>query len=212
MTIRIVAADDHPIVLDGLERLFGLEPDLEIAARCVRGSEVLEAVERLKPDVLVLDLRMPGNEDLAVLRELRRLRCPSAIVLLAAEIGQEQLLEAMRLGVRGVVLKEMAPQMLVRCIRKVHAGERWIEKESFGRAMERLLNREQGTRDIYEQLSPREVEIVRLVAQGLRNRELGQRLGIQEGTVKNHLHSIYEKLGVESRTALLALAHSKGLI
>jgi DNA-binding NarL/FixJ family response regulator len=125
--IRLVLADDHPIVLDGLENLFRLESDLRVVARCVNGEECLEAVRRFQPDVLLLDIRMPGKDGLAVLRELRREQQPTQVVLLAAVLEEDEVLEALRLGVRGMVLKELAPQMVVQCVRKVHAGE-WLER------------------------------------------------------------------------------------
>ena len=143
--IRLVLADDHPIVLDGLETLFGLEPDLRVVARCVNGDACLEAVRRYQPDVLVLDIRMPGKDGLAVLRELRREQQPAQVVLLAAALEEDEVLEALRLGVRGMVLKELAPQMVVQCVRKVHAGEQWLEKQAVGRALDTLLAGRSGT-------------------------------------------------------------------
>jgi len=113
--------------------------------------------------------------------------------------------------VGGVVLKEMAPHLLVLCIRKVHAGEQWLEKESTGRALGALLKREAGRREVAGILTPREVEIVRMTATGLRNAQIGAQLSVSEGTVKTHLHHIYEKLGVNGRLGLILLAREKGL-
>jgi DNA-binding NarL/FixJ family response regulator len=210
--IRLVLADDHPIVLDGLETLFGLEPDLRVVARCVNGDACLEAVRRYQPDVLVLDIRMPGKDGLAVLRELRREKQPVQVVLLAAALEEDEVLEALRLGVRGMVLKELAPQMVVQCVRKVHAGEQWLEKQAVGRALDTLLRREAGEREAAAVLTPREIEMVSLVAHGLRNREMSERMAISEGTVKIHLHNIYRKLKVESRVELILYAQSRGMV
>lgn len=212
MPISIVLADDHPIVLDGLENLFRLEPDFRVVARCVNGEESLDAVRRHRPDVLILDIHMPRKDGIAVLRELRREDLPTQVVLLAAVLEEEEVLEAMRLGVRGMLLKELAPQMVVRCVRKVHAGEQWIEKQSFGRALETLLRREAGEREAAGVLTPREIEMVRMVARGLRNKEMSERLAITEGTVKIHLHNIYRKLKVENRVELILFAQSKRLV
>ena len=212
MPISIVLADDHPIVLDGLENLFRLEPDFRVVARCVNGEESVAAVRRHRPDVLILDIHMPRNNGLAVVRELRRDDLPTQVVLLAAVLEEEEVLEALRLGVRGMLLKELAPQMVVRCVRKVHAGEQWIEKQSYSRALDTLLRREAGEREAAGVLTPREIEMVRMVARGLRNKEMSERLEITEGTVKIHLHNIYRKLKVENRVELILFAQSKRLV
>ena len=212
MPINIVLADDHPIVLDGLENLFRLEPDFRVVARCVNGEESLAAVRRHRPDVLILDIHMPRNDGLSVVRELRREKLQTQVVLLAAALEDEEVMEALRLGVRGMLLKELAPQMVVRCVRKVYAGEQWIEKQSFGRALDSLLRREAGEREAAGVLTPREIEMVRMVARGLRNKEMSEQLAISEGTVKIHLHNIYRKLKVENRVELILFAQSKRLV
>lgn len=211
MTIRIALADDHPIFLDGLEQLFRLEPDLEVVARCVDGDEALEAVRDLGPDILLLDLRMRGKDGLEVLRELKAQGSPTRVVLLTAGLEEDDVVEAIRLGVRGVVLKEMAPRLLIQCLRKVHAGERWLERRSTARALDQLLRRVTGAQEAAGILTQREIEIVRLVVQGLSNKEIAGRLSITEGTVKVHVHSVYVKLGVTNRVALLRWADSRGL-
>jgi DNA-binding NarL/FixJ family response regulator len=212
MAIRVVLADDHPIILDGLELLFRMERDIQVVARCVNGEEALQAVRRHRPDILILDIRMPGKDGLTVLREMKEENLPTQIVLLTVGLDEEEALEALRLGVRGVVLKEMAPQMLVQCVRKVHAGEQWLERRSVGRALEKLLWREAGVREVAGVLTPREIEIVRMAAVGLRNKEIADKLSISEGTVKIHLHHIYEKLHLNGRLELAAYAGEKGLI
>lgn len=212
MTIRVALADDHPIFLEGLDQLLRLEPDFEVVARCLDGVEALTAVRELAPDMLVLDLRMPGLDGLGVLRELARDGGPATrVVLLSAELDQDQVLEAFRLGVRGVVLKQMAPKLLVRCLRKVHAGERWLETRSTAQVLDRLLLRETGGEQAAHLLTPRELEIVRLVAEGLQNRQIAARLSITEGTVKVHVHNVYQKLQVGGRLALLRWAEEHGL-
>jgi two-component system, NarL family, nitrate/nitrite response regulator NarL len=212
MAIRLVLTDDHPLILDGLEQLVRLAGDFEVLERCVSGAEALRAVEAHRPDILVLDIRLPDLDGLAVVRELRRRRLPTRVVLLTAALSENEMIEAVRLGVVGVVLKEMAPRLLVQCLRKVHAGERWIEKRSVREALETMLRREAGGREAASQLTPREVELIRMVAEGLRNREIAERLGIAEGTVKVHLHNVYKKLQVENRVAVRRYAEEKGLI
>lgn len=212
MPIRLVLADDHPLVLNGLENLFRTEEDFQVLARCINGAEALQAVRKHRPDVLVLDIRMPVKDGLDVLREIRKENLPTRVVLLTAVLEERELIEAVRLGVQGIVLKEMAPQMLLRCIRKVHAGEQWIELRSAKQALEKMLRREAGAREVAAKLTPQEMTIVRMVAGGLRNKEIGDKLHISEGTVKVHLHNIFEKLQVDSRLALLRYAQEKGLM
>jgi DNA-binding NarL/FixJ family response regulator len=212
MAIRVVLADDHPLILEGLDQLFRLEADFDIVARCVNGVEAVEAVRRYQPDVLVLDIRMPGGGGIEALRSLQREKLPTRAVIFTAGLDEGEVVEAMRLGVRGVVLKSMPSQMLLRCLRKVHAGEQWLERRSAGRALERLLQREAGAKEAAAVLTARETEIVRMVATGLRNREIAASLIITEGTVKAHLHHIYQKLEMDSRVDLVRWAEEKGLI
>ncbi len=212
MAILIVLADDHPIFLRGLTDLFRSEKDITVLASCRTGEEALEAVRTHRPDVLVLDIRMPGLDGFGVLRVLRGEKVPTRTVLLTAELEEHDALEVFRLGVRGVVLKEMAPQLLVQAVRKVHAGEPWLERQSFRRALDRLLLQETGARQVAGLLTSRELELVRLVAHGLRNRAIADRLCISEATVKDHLHNVYEKLNVDGRVALTVLVREKGLI
>jgi len=211
MSIRVALADDHPIVLDGLEQLFRLEPDIEIVARCRDADEALRALRSAVPDVLVLDLLMPGGGGLELLRAVSDTEASTRIVLLTAVVDDDQLLEAIRLGARGVVLKDMAPQLLVDAIREVHSGGEWLEQGLGGRALRRLLSREKRASESARLLSSREREIVRLAATGLRNRAIADRLAISEGTVKVHMHNIYEKLDVNGRIELTNYARENGL-
>lgn len=212
MPITLVLSNDHPIVLDGLENLFRREPDFQVLERCLDGEATLRAVCQHKPDILVLDLSMPRMDGLTVLREMQKEKLPTRVVVLTAALDEEEVLEAIRSGVSGMVLKEMASQLLVQCVRKVYAGEQWLEKRFVTLALERLLKRESAMRQIAEILTPREIEIVRMVAEGLRNREIAERLYITEGTVKVHLHNIYERLKVSNRTQLARYVREKGLI
>jgi DNA-binding NarL/FixJ family response regulator len=210
--IRVVLADDHPLVLDALEQLFRLEGDIQVVARCTTGAEVPGAVRRLRPDVLILDLLMTGGDGLSVLRELHGKPEYPATILLTASVREGELLEAIRLGIRGVLLKDMAPRLIVQCVRKVHAGGEWLEQKVAARAMRTLLRRESGEREAAQLLTPRELELVRHVASGLRNKDIADRLNITEGTVKIHLHNIYEKIDVEGRVALTVWAKDRGLV
>jgi len=212
MAIQVVLADDHPIVLKGLEALLNTEPDFRVLAQCRDGEEALRAVRTHRPDVAVLDVRMPGKDGIAVLKELKNESEVPRVVLLVAELGDEELMEATRLGASAVVLKEMAPRLLIQCLRKVHAGEPWVERTSAARVFEKLLKREASTREIARLLTPREIEMVRMVSKGLRNKAIADALHIGEGTVKTHLHHIFEKLNIQSRAELIRYCHDKGIV
>ena len=212
MPIRLVIADDHLLVLAALKHLIHQEQEFDVVACCKDGEETLHAVHEYQPDVLLLDIHMPKKDGLAVLRDMRKEKLSTRVVLLTAALDEDEVLEAMRLGVEGVVLKEMTPQQLLQCIRKVHDGDLWLEKQSVSRALEKLLRREAGAREIAKILTPREMEVVRLMASGLRNKEIADQLSISEGTVKIHLHKGYEKLHVQSRMELVRYLHNKGLV
>jgi DNA-binding NarL/FixJ family response regulator len=210
--IRLALVDDHPIVLQGLQQLFDRHEDFEVVACCPDGSTALDAVEKFQPDVLVMDLRMPGQSGLDVLRVLSEHQSRCRSVLLTATVRDNEVMEAVRLGVRGIVLKESSPDVLIDCVRRVYRGEQWIERETVTRAFQRVLDREAAEREASETLTPREIEIVRMVARGLRNKAIADRLSISEGTVKVHLHNVYEKLRVDGRLELVLCAQQKGII
>jgi two-component system nitrate/nitrite response regulator NarL len=210
--IRIVLADDHPIVLNGLDQLFSFEPDIEVVARCTTGLQALEAVRHYRPAVVVADVRMPELNGLELLRALQEEQSPTRVVLLTARIEEEEVLEAMRARVGGIVLKESAPRQIVGCVRKVALGEQWLDDSLSRRALDRMLRRESGAYRAAAVLTPREIEIVRMVARGLRNREIADALFITEGTVKVHLHTVFEKLGITSRMQLGIYAREQKLV
>ena len=211
MAIRIVLADDHPIVLQGLQHLFARHLDLEVVASCAGADEALDAARQQKPDVVVLDLRMPQRSGLDLLSVLGRELPDVRSVVLTAAITQDQVVEALKRGAAGIVLKESPPEQLIECVRRVSAGERFFDSDTVTQAMQAAAASGAAT-ETSTTLTPRELEIVRMVAQGLRNRVIGERLVISESTVKVHLHNIYEKLGIEGRLELVLLAQQKGLV
>jgi DNA-binding NarL/FixJ family response regulator len=210
MAIRLTLVDDHPLVLGGLQQLFQRQPDITVTAACAGADEAWAALARDMPDVLVLDLRMPGTSGLAFLRRLSDAGLNCKTVLLTAAIDDAEVIEAVKLGVCGLVMKDSAPDQLVDCVRKVYAGGHWLDHETVTRAFTTALDRESAVRDTA--LTPREIEIVRMVAEGLRNRAIATRLSISEGTVKVHLHNIYEKLGVDGRLELTLCAQQQRLL
>lgn len=212
MTVTLVLADDHPLILDGLECLCAREDDLQVLARCANGKETLAATHRLRPDVLVVDMHMPDMSGLDVVRELQKDGSGTRVIILASAPDEREALECMRLRVGGVVLKAMPSHLVIQSIRKVAAGDIWVEKESFNRALELLLRREEGLQNLSVKLSDRETQVMTLCAQGLTNSQIAAKLYVSEGTVKTHLHNVYRKLGVDSRVELVQFAQRAGMI
>jgi DNA-binding NarL/FixJ family response regulator len=212
VTTRVLLADDHPLILDALEALLRSDDDMAVVARCQSGTEALAAIRHHRPDVVVLDLQMPVMDGLAVLRAMKEQQLGGRVVLLTAAAEDEELLEALRLGVQGIFLKEMAPRLFLQCIRSVAAGRQWLERHGTARALASLLKRERSVRAAASAgLTQREVEIVHAIAGGLRNKAIADRLRVSEGTIKVHLHNIYRKLGVDGRLGLIVYAKEHGL-
>ena len=196
---RVLIADDHPFLIAGLEAILR-DSEFDVVGKTVNGQAALEALPTARPDILLLDVAMPVRTGVDVLRTLRSRGDFHPVILLAASIDDRQLLEALELGVEGVVLKEGAQDLLLECLQTVRDGGRWIQPRLMQRALE--LNRAGGIRDPLTSLTPREKAIANLVSQGMRNREIADELGMTEGSVKVYLHRIYEKLGVNNRTEL----------
>jgi DNA-binding NarL/FixJ family response regulator len=208
--IGLVLAESYPLLLQGMHNAFMAEAGIRVLAACADGDEALRAVERHQADVLVLDLDISGNA-MGLLKRVADAALPVCVVLLAAQLDDAVMLEAMRLGVKGIVLKSMPRHLLVQCVRKVHRGEIWVEKVSVGRVVEQFLQQETVHRETVALLTRREIDVVRMVIAGWPNKETADKLGISEGTVKAHLHHVYEKLGVKSRLELAMYARDKGL-
>lgn len=198
----VLLADDHPFILAGLESLLRGGP-YNVVGMLSRGDEVLEQVPKLRPDILILDINMPGRTGLEVLRTLRSRRDNRPVILLTASMDDQLILEALDLAVNGIVLKDGAQRMLIECLEAVSKGGRWIDQLVLQRALE--LSTGGKGRSALEQLTGRERAVVGLVARGLRNKEIAAELGMTEGTVKVNLHRIYLKLNVSSRTELTIL-------
>ena len=208
--IRVILADDHPIFRDGLRKLLTSDDNIAIVGEASNGNEAMQMVAKLKPDVLLLDLRMPDKDGLAVLEEINFDTLPTRVIVLTATEDDRDVIRAMRLGARGVVLKQSATDLLVKSIHKVYSGEIWLDQRMTAEVMKAFSkSSEAGARREKPLLSDREKEIVQLVAQGFRNKEVGEKLFISEQTVKNHLHNIFDKLGVSDRLelALYAIHH-----
>lgn len=212
MSITVGLVDDHRIILDGLQQLFTRTDDIEVIGTATDGSGAIDLVRRKRPAVLVLDVSMPGLGGMEVLQVIHEEKLPTRVILLTAAIEDDKVVEAMRLGVWGLVLKEAASVQLVRAVRRVALGTRALEESLVGRAVERMSKASESERELAALLSPRETEVVRMVAQGLRNKEIADQLALTEGTVKSYLHTIYEKLDVRGRVELTLYAQERGLV
>src|SRR5512147_260104 len=217
--IRIVVADDHPIFRDGLCKLLALEEDFEVVAQAQDGRQVLDVLQQYAPDILLLDLKMPGLDGLATLQKLQAAKNRTRVIVLTASDDKNEFVQAMKLGTSGIVLKQTATELLIKSIRKVHAGEIWLDSHTTAAVIRQFVAGEDQApagappvsaapaRDRERSpLSAREREIVALVAQGFKNKEMAEKMFISEQTVKNHLHNIFDKLGVSDRLELALYA------
>ena len=217
--IRIVVADDHPIFRDGLCKLLALEEDFEVVAQASDGREVLDVLQQYEPDILLLDLKMPGLDGLGTLQKLQAARNKTRVIVLTASDDKNEFVQAMKLGTSGIVLKQTATELLIKSIRKVHAGEIWLDSHTTAAVIRQFVANDEPTTTVASQmtappqrdrerspLSQREREIVALVAQGFKNKEMAEKMFISEQTVKNHLHNIFDKLGVSDRLELALYA------
>jgi DNA-binding NarL/FixJ family response regulator len=205
MQTRVLIADDHPLVLKGLEDLLPAEEFVVVAA-CSDGREALEAMRDLKPEIVVLDLRMPGLSAFEIARSVQSEGLSCRMVLLTATIDQAPLRLAVQLGFVGIVTKDRPERVLLDVLRRVRDGEKVIPAT----LVERKAAPASGGK--LPALSEREREIALLAARGHRNRQIGELVSLTEGTVKIHLHKIYRKLGISSRVELVDLAHREGLV
>jgi len=198
----LILADPHQVTLAGIEYLADAETDLRTVARCTSARETLEAVDQHPSATLVIDLHLPPDGAFAVLRQLDAGRRSLPIVLLAGRISDREMLDAMRIGVRGVALKDMSPRLIIECIRHVARGETWIETATFAAIVERAIQDDLRMQELRRRLTRRELHVLDLVADGRSNKEITSELNIADGTLKIHLHHIYRKIGVKDRRQL----------
>jgi len=212
--IRVLIADDHPIFRDGLSRLLEDEGGFQVVGQASDGSEAVRLARELQPDVLLLDLAMPRVSGIETLRELSASEAAPRVLLLTMAIEDAQIVEALQLGARGVVLKEAATELLFKAIRSVVAGQYWVGHDTVTdivHHLRELSGNGRRTATPAERLTPRERQVVAGVASGESNREIASRLGLSEITVKHHVSNIFDKLGVSNRAELAAYATSRGL-
>ena len=208
-TIRIVIADDHLVLRESLVSLLKQQPDFEVVGAVGSGSEALRMVQMREPDVLVLDLFMPGGDGFDVLRTLDRNRARVASVVLTGSESQGDYVQTVRLGARGLVLKSDGPEKLYSAIRTVANGELAFSDDIARDVVKAMAGDVRGEHTSLERLSERERQIAALVARGLKNKDIARELQISENTVKRHLQSIFSKTGTHDRLELAVIALSE---
>jgi DNA-binding NarL/FixJ family response regulator len=206
--IRVMVVDDHPIVRQGLVGVLEDEADLEVVGSFGSAREALIAVGRLRPDVVLLDLEMPDLAGVAAIPQLLMAHPAMAVLVFTAYDTEERVLGAIRGGARGYVLKGASAEEIARAVRQVHAGGSYLEPRVAAQVMAQVS----GTRRAAAVLSGRELEVLRLVAEGLPTKQIARSLSIAERTVKFHVNSIFHKLGAENRAQAVALAAQRGLL
>lgn len=204
---RVLLAEDDPLTLAGIEILLD-KTNFDIVATVGTGTAALDALPSARPDMLILDNGMPERTGLYVLRTLRNRGDNRPVVLLTGGINDLASREAMQLGVNGIVIKSTAPRDLVTCLDVVSQGRRWLDQEVMQRAMDLAMSPD-AVRDPMEILSSRERAVATLVQRGLRNKEIADELGLTEGTVKVHLHKVFDKLSIRSRAELILLSKAQ---
>jgi DNA-binding NarL/FixJ family response regulator len=210
--IRLLIADDHPIVRDGIRKLLEAECDFVVVGEAASGHEAVESTRRLAPDLLLLDLMMPGVPFLDVIRILAEDAPATRTLLLTASIEPGELVQAIQLGARGVVMKESATELLMKAIRLVIAGQYWIGREGVTKLVDSLRTPKDAPFERPYGLTARELEIVKGVTRGWTNKEIAQRLTLSEETVKHHLTKIFSKLAVSNRLELSFFALSQQIV
>ncbi len=213
MTISILLADDHPIVRHGLRALLEAEPDFRIVDEVDDGLDAVEQVERLKPDVLVLDLMMPGLNGLEVTRQVGRRSPGTRVVVLSMYANEAYVLEALRNGATGYVLKKSSPDELVQAVREVVAGQSFLSRSLSQRAIEAYKQKAQEVPpDRYDRLTNREREVLHLAAEGYSNADIATRLSISPRTVEMHRGNMMRKLGLSAQADLIRYAFQRGIL
>lgn len=207
-----VVADTQPLFAEGVRAMVDGADEFTVVSCVSTIADLHESVERAKPAFAVLDMKLEGGSSFEQLSRIRSASPETKIILLAAELDAAAAIDAVRHDVHGLLLKTMPADLLIACLRKVAAGGRWVEMRSLGSAIERMLATDQAQQSAKALLSDRELEMVRFVCRGLRNKEIATRAHVSEGTVKTHLHNIYQKVGVSSRLALMRVAQERGWV
>ena len=211
MSIDLVLADPHPVMLDGLSHAFSELPDFSVKACVKNGEEALEAVQKFKPDILVMDLSLTHRSGLSLIEEIQTRKLPThPVVFTGASIGE--VMRVIDMGVPGLVSKDKPKQVLARCIKSVHKGEKWLDRDLTMKTMSLLLEQQKMKAQASSVLTPREMMVARMVTEGWPNKKIASKLFISEGTAKLHLHHIYQKLNCPGRMSLQRYMQENGLM
>jgi DNA-binding NarL/FixJ family response regulator len=205
-SIRLLIVDDHPVVRDGLSGIFAGDPDFEVVGQAANGVEAVTQAQELQADVVLMDLRMPEMGGVEAIKQLRK-RTPSAhVIVLTTYDAENEVLSAIEAGATGYLLKDAPREELIRAVRAAHRGESVLSPSVAGRLMGRAR------RPATDAISPRELEVIKLIAGGANNREAAAKLFVSEATIKTHLLHVFEKLGVRDRAAAVSEAYKRHLI
>ena len=202
-SIKIMIVDDHPVVREGLSRIIVSESGMEVIAEAGTGAEALTQYRKLRPDIVLMDMRMPEMTGLQTIEAIRKEFSNARIIVLSTYDLEEDIYQSLQAGARGYILKDSPRNELLAAIRRVHAGERVIPPTIATRLAERISGNE---------LTAREFEVLKLIVSGKSNKQIGDDLGISEGTVKSHVNNILDKLGVTDRTQAVSVALKRGIV
>jgi len=213
MTVTVLLADDHPIVRQGLRHLFDAEPDLKIVGEASDGLQAVQLTEKFKPNVLIVDIMMPGLNGLEVLRRVKDRSPSTCSIVLSMQSADVYVVEALKSGALGYVLKETGPSELINAVQQVIAGKRYLSPMLSERLIDVLLQTTDGlTRDPYETLTNREREILQMVAEGMTTSAIAKRLSISPRTAELHRSRMMDKLGLNNQTELIRYALKRGIL
>lgn len=202
-TVTVVIVDDHPVVRDGLQAILSTEPSVRVVGETGNGAEALEIIPKLRPNVVLMDLMMPGLSGIEVIRQVAEKYADIHFVVLTSAAGDEEIYQALEAGARGYLFKDMARKELIQAVKTVHRGHRYIPSEVGSRIAEYLPR---------SPLSQREIDVLQCIAGGLRNKEIAEQLGVSEFTVNSHVRRVMEKLNVNDRTLAVTTALKRGII
>lgn len=201
--IRILLADDHPSLRTGLASILNSQPDLAVVAEAGSGPDAIAAAKSAKPDVIIMDLRMPGGDGIDAIKELIKRDPDAKVLVLTTFDNEEDVFSALEAGARGYILKDTTREEIIEAVRQVHAGNRFLPPAIAARLADRMIR---------PGLTPRELDVLRLVSRGRTNKEIAAAMFISDETVKSHMKGLFQKLGVHDRAEAIAVALQRGLL
>jgi len=210
-SMKILIADDHPVVREGLSAMLNRQPDIEVVGEAENGRECVEKTRELRPDIVLMDLRMPEMDGVEAMRQIAATNPEVRFIVLTTYDNDEYIFKGIEAGARAYLLKDSPREELFKAIRAVHRGESLIQPAVAGKVLDRFAELSRQVQ-VPEALSDREVEVVKLIAEGTANKEIAVSLHISESTVKTHIQTIFQKLGVSDRTGAVTQSIRKGII